>query len=86
MLEKQPNRTNIHIEGVVPLFFGYLLGVSNVQDPSVVQQKVYSANVAHGLVYQSTGFARFGTVSWNRKRWIANFVSNLLNAIPSPAD
>jgi hypothetical protein len=35
-----PNGTNVHIEGVVPLFFGYLLGVSNMQDPGVVQQKV----------------------------------------------
>ena len=35
-----PNGTNVHIEGVVPLFFGYLLGVSNMQDPRVVQQKV----------------------------------------------
>jgi hypothetical protein len=70
---------------VVPLFFGYLLGVSNVQDPGVVQQKVQSAKVAHGLVYQSTDFACFGNVSWNRKRGITNFVSNLFNAIPSPA-
>jgi hypothetical protein len=35
-----PNGTNVHIEGVVPLFFAYLLGVSKVQDPRVVQQKV----------------------------------------------
>jgi hypothetical protein len=28
-----PNGTNVHNEGVVPLFFGYLLGISNAEEP-----------------------------------------------------
>ena len=60
---EQPNCTNVHLEGVVPLIFGNLLCVPNMQDPGVVEQKVQSAKVAHGLVYQSTYFARFGNVS-----------------------
>ena len=66
--------------------FGNLLGVSNVQDASVVQQKVQSAEAPNRLIQQALNFARSGNVGWDREGGIANFVSNLLNAIPSPAD
>ena len=71
---------------MVPLFFGNLLGVPNVEEPRVVQQKVQSAEVLHGLIEQVFNFARFGNVGWDREGGIANFVNNLLDAIPSPAD
>src|ERR1700735_2458866 len=37
---EQPDRTNIHVEGVIPLFFGNLLGVSDMQDSRVVYENV----------------------------------------------
>ena len=40
----------------------------------------------HGLIQQVFNFARSGNVGCDRKGRIANFASNLLDAVPSPAD
>jgi hypothetical protein len=77
---------NVARESLVPLIFGNLLCVPNMQDSCIVQQKIQSAKAAHGLVEQATNFARFGNVGWNGKRKIANLLSNLFNAVPSPSD
>ena len=65
---------------------GNLLGAPNVQDPRVVQQKVQTAEAPHRLIQQVFNFARSGNVDWDREGRISNFVSNLFDAIPSPAD
>src|ERR1700690_1216477 len=84
--ESSQNGTNIHVEGLVPLFFCNLLGASGVQYSRVVQQKIQSAELSHGLIEEGFNIHRSGNVGWNREGKIANFVSNLLDAIPSPAD
>jgi hypothetical protein len=57
-----------------------------MQDTRIVQQKIQSAEAPYGLIQQVFNFARSGNVGWDREGRIANFVSNLVDAIPSPAD
>ena len=71
---QQPDPANIHVEGLVPLFFGNLLGGADVQHTCIVDEDVGGSKSRVDLFKDSIDIGLSGNIACADERSAAQFL------------